>query len=265
MADLLNAAAPAQMLAAGRPKRRHLTVCLPLVFLIGTPTLLITRYVYWLHYPQEFVGTSPTISGTASVAPTSDIFQWAILAAVVCIIVTWSLELGMVRHRLRTHLPEGPTRADLWTTNTLACWFGIAAGIFLGALAVVDLGSGNSQHMLYSVLFFVTQVLAFVLDSLGGVKLRRLCPGLTHPSERLAIVGKIGLAGISLTGGLFFLFIFAAKDIGLFADRYAVQQVYVLAEYGLCILLFAYPLPCYLEIRRHYRQRRPVHGVAPIV
>jgi hypothetical protein len=225
------------------------------VFLIGAPTLLVTRLVFQHHYPQEFVGTLPSISGTAALAPASSVFMWAILATVLCILVAWSLELAMVRHRLATLAPPDPRLGQARRLNVFACVTGMLAGVFLGLLAVVNLQTGNRQHMIFSVLFFVCQSMAFLFDAWCAVLQRRLCTGLDGPAERLSIIAKLTVAGITVVSALFFLFMFIAKDKNVFADRYTAQLIYVGAEYLLATLMFAYPAPAYFEVRRHYRER----------
>jgi hypothetical protein len=256
MPDALTRAAPSAVaaLAVRGVTTLHLTICVPLVFLIGAPTLLVTRMVFQHHYPHKFVGTLPSISGTAAAAPASSIFMWAILAVVLCILVSWSLELAMVRQRLTLAAPHAQL-AQARRLNVIACVTGMLAGVFLGLLAVVNLQTGNRQHMLFSVLFFVCQAVAFLFDTWCATLQRRLLSDLDGPAERLSIAGKLLVAGATVVSAFFFLFMFIAKDRNVFADRYTAQVVYVTAEYLLAMLLFAYPVPAYFEVRRHYRER----------
>lgn len=244
-------------IATARPFLRtlpgRLTPSLPLVFLIGVPTLLITRRVFEAHSPNAFVGTLPSISETASAGLAAVIFKWAILAATVCIVTCWSLVLRMNRHRLAHLALPGQDLRLTGALNLAASLIGMAAGLFLGLLATVNLRSGHDLHILFSVLFFVTQVGAFLLDTWCSIRLRRQCRALDGPPERIAMIGKLAVAGTTLTTALFFLYMYNAKDVGAFGDRYLAQQIYVASEYLLAILSFAYPLPTYFEVRRHHR------------
>jgi len=231
----------------------RLTPSLPLVFLIGVPTLLITRWVFAQHSPNAFVGTLPSISETASAGLAAVIFQWAILASTVCIVTCWWLVLRMNRLRLAHLAAPGQDLRLTSALNLVASLTGMAAGVFLGLLATVNLRTGHDLHILFSVLFFVTQVGAFLLDSWCSIRLRRQCRALDGPSERIAMFGKLAVAGTTLITALFFLYMYNAKDLGVFSDRYLAQQIYVASEYLLAILSFAYPLPTYLELRRHHR------------
>lgn len=233
---------------------------LPLVFLIGVPTLLITRWVFAQHSPDAFVGTLPSISETASAGLAAMIFKWAILAATVCIVTCWWLVLRMNRLRLAHLALPGQDLRLTGALNLLASLIGMAAGMFLGLLATVNLRTGHDLHILFSVLFFVTQVGAFLLDTWCSIRLRRQCLALDGPAERAAMIGKLAVAGTTLTTALFFLYMYNAKDLGVFGDRYLAQQIYVASEYLLAILSFAYPLPTYLEVRRHHRIEAALRG-----
>jgi hypothetical protein len=230
----------------------RLTLCLPLIFVLGTSSLFVTRYIYWLYHPEEWVGTLPSISGTASEPPASTFFLAMMVAAALCIVISWSLALGMYLQRLRL-VRQSDDRARLAMLSVAACGTGMVAGLSLGALAIVSLRDGHDFHIDASYAFFISQVLSFLLEGACAVAVRRACPGLDGPVERRAVRVKL-IAGLTiLVCALFFLFMYHVRDYLAPASLYPAQQIYVASEYVVALLCFAYPLTAFAEIRRHYR------------
>jgi hypothetical protein len=229
----------------------RLAWCLPLVFVIGAASLFITRYIYWLYHPEQWVGDAPSISGTASAPPASVFFMVAMLADAVCIVVCWTLTLTMYRQRLRL-VPRSRGRARLALWSGAACLMGMLAGLSLAALGSVDLSDGHDFHMLASYVFFISQVLAFLLEGSAAVALRRVCPGLDGPVERRAPRAKLSAGITTLVCALFFFFMYLVRDHLAPAVLYPAQQVYVASEYVVALLCFAYPLTSFREIRHHF-------------
>ena len=77
----------------------RLSWCLPLVFFIGAPSVLITRLIFMHYYPGYFVNDSPSVSVTASHPPAYHFFEWTMALVTVCIVISWSL--NMLRNRRR--------------------------------------------------------------------------------------------------------------------------------------------------------------------
>jgi hypothetical protein len=230
----------------------HLALCLPLVFVLGSFSLFATRLIHWVYHPEQWVGTSPSISGTSSEPPGSTFFFAMMLATALCILISWSLVLRMNAERLRTQ-PPSRRRTGLAVLNVAACGTGMFAGLTLAALGGVNLSVGHDFHMAASYAFYISQVLSFLLDGGNAVALRRLCPGLDGPIERRTVRSKLIVGVTSLVCALFFLFMYLVRDHLDPASLYRAQAIYVASEYTVALICFAYPLTSFAEIRRHYR------------
>ena len=60
-----------------------------LVFLVGVPVILLTRWTFFVHQPDFFERTSPSISKTAAYAPASYLFATGMVATAVFLIASW--------------------------------------------------------------------------------------------------------------------------------------------------------------------------------
>jgi hypothetical protein len=231
----------------------RLTICLPLVFLIGTSGLLLTRWIFEAHFPQEFIGDSPSISGTASRSPSGEFFMWTMLSATLCIFISWSLNFTMNVHRLATaHMGNVTIPALL---NQMSFLAGIIAGTFLALLAIYDVKSGRDMHMASSWIFYVSQVLAILFDTACALSLARIC----RLDGRIAAIGRrarLSIGSTLLVSSLLFLYLYLTSDSVPPDQRYTMQLIYVAAEYTVALLCFAYPMAVYWEIRRHFASLR---------
>jgi hypothetical protein len=233
-----------------------LTPSLTLVFLIGAPSLFVTRYIYKIHYPEQFVGTWPSISGTASSSPSSDFFKWAMAVVAVCIVISWPLNLLMQLQQQRRYGTRGRRRWPLLVAQSSAVACGLAAAAFLVVLSFVNLNQGHDIHMLFSILFYVAQVLAIIIETSAYVYLLRANPGIAAVVGFRAARAKTVLASTIGVISLAFLYLFLVRDSLSPEVLYPVQIVYVIVEYCVAILCFSYPLTGFADVRRHFAVAR---------
>ena len=230
----------------------RLTPALPLVFLIGTPSLFITRYLYKLQSPDQFVGTSPSISGTASHPPSGDFFKWTMLAVAICIVIAWPLNLIMQWRTTDTYTPLGMRRWPIKAAQVAAAALGVVAAFFLVALSFVSLGQNHDAHILYSILFYVIQVLAIVTETMSCVWLRRRTPILAARPAPASLRRRVPAASVVAAISLLFLYLYVVRDSLPPQVLYPVQLFYVFIEYTVAVLCFAYPFTGFVEIRRYF-------------
>ena len=105
----------------------RLSWCLPLVFFIGAPSVLITRFIFLHYYPDHFVNDSPTISETRPHPPGLSLFEWTMALVTVCIVISWSLNMLRNRRRL-SQIASGTPVLGPAILHTLAGLTGICAG-----------------------------------------------------------------------------------------------------------------------------------------
>jgi hypothetical protein len=228
----------------------RLSWCVPLVFLIGAPSVLITRFIFLRYYPSHFVNDSPTISETASYPPSSQFFEWTMALVTICVVVFWSLNMMRNQRRLYeiAHRPPPLGPAILHTMSGL---LGISAGLFLLLVAVCSLHSYHDIHMFGSWAFYITQATSITLDILFVLWVRAL-PGISSDGDGLA--GRTALATAIFLCSWFFLYMYETKGAAVPEHKYAVQLIYVGAENALAMLFFLYPLTVYRDLRRHFRE-----------
>lgn len=248
--------------AAGSPRAilhvwlYYLTYALPSVFLIGVPSIFITRSLYFGAYPDEFVMDSPTISGTASKGVASEFFAYSMMVVTGCIFVSWALNLFMSSDRL-SRLPQDQRSHTLTFLSRFSCFAGVVAGIFLCMLGLYTLKNGHDVHMFSSWAFYIAQVLAIVLDTILVFWIVRLQPEHYGPVEQFGRRARVILGSCIFACSLVFLFMYEVRDFLSQDYRYPAQLIFVLSEYTVAILCFAYPLTGVAEVRRHYREIAP--------
>ena len=109
----------------------------------------------------------------------------------------------------------------------------------------------NDAHMIFSITFFFSQVIAFAFDGLLAVWLARLI-GASDGATRRPIGIKPVLAAIIAAGAAFYLFMFLSKGTDVFGDRLLRQYFYVYTEFALATMLLVYPAFYYGQLRRHF-------------
>ena len=234
----------------------YLTFSLPLVFVIGVPSIFITRSIHYAHYPQHFVMDSPTISGSASDPPASHFFEYTMFAVTFCIFISWALNLMMNSDRL-SRLPREQRPLALVLIGRFAALSGVVAGVCLCLIGMYTLNNGHDVHMYSSWAFYISQVLAILLDTIFMFWLVRLSPEHMTPVEHFGRRCRVVLGLSILVSSLVFLFMYEVRDFLAPADVYPAQLFFVFSEYTVAILCFAYPLAGFAEMRRHYREIAP--------
>ena len=229
----------------------RLSICLHLVFLIGAPSVLITRAIFYAYHPENFVDSSPTISETASHPPASDFFLGTMILVTACIAVSWSLNITRNRYRLGLLAAQGMKVAGPMLLAGIASVLGIAAGFWLATVSVYTLNNGHDVHMMGSWAFYICQALSITLDILFVLWMRRLAPS---PFSDDRLWQRIAVAAGIFLGSWFFLYMYLSKDFAAPENRYAIQLVYVGAEYLVALLFLIYPMTAYAEMRRHFRE-----------
>ncbi|MBN9589522.1 MAG: hypothetical protein J0G99_11000 [Alphaproteobacteria bacterium] len=235
----------------------RLSWCLPLVFVIGVPSVLITRLIFLHYFPDHFVNDSPTISETASRWPSDIFFEWTMALVTLFIIVSWSLNIVRNRRRLFHFARAGVPVKGPAILFALASALGIAAGLFLMLVAIFNLHDGHDVHMYGSWAFYISQALAITIDILFVLWLRRL---VDEPSGRDGIVSRVLVAAGIFLGSWFFLYMYETKGLAAPDHKYAIQLVYVGSEYFVATMFLAYPMTAFAEMRRHFRELAGASG-----
>ena len=236
------------------------TTLLPLVLLaislVGIPTVLVVRIIAYIEHPDLFIGTLPTISKTAAFAPGTQIFAIGMTCAAICIIIAWPLAWLVNRRNIERFTDAGYERWLLYSGATLATLSGIVAGVMLAALANVSLEDNDPQHVAFSWGFFISQVVAFIIDTIVALRLRARSRrfGYGYPLIHLNFKPRLTIA-ISLLA-LLFLVIYLTKGIAPLDDSMAVRHLYVTTEYLLAVLCLYYPTAYYPEVRCHFGSPR---------
>lgn len=222
-----------------------------LVFLVGVPTIFLTRFVFHETRPEYFARSIPTISKSSAFAPASHVFLAGMLVVATCIVISWWLVYRLSRERARAlsaGLPQQRLHDGLALT---AATLGSLAGICLALLAIVTLETHDPLHIVLSYVFFITQLSAFVADTVGALLLNRALRR-RNDDERYHLGGKplVCLAAVLL--GLLYLFLFLSRDNVLYLDGMTAQGLYVINEYVLATFCFAYAALYFPELRRHF-------------
>ncbi len=235
----------------------RLSICLPLVFLIGAPAVIITRIVYFHYYPSEFVNTSPTISGTASQPPADYLFEICMMPVVACIFIAWTLNLLRNTRRLAHTKRSGISILGPTILNWLSCTAGICAGVFLGLVAIYNLRQGHDVHMFGSWAFYISQSFSIVFDILFVLWMRKLT--VDSGMEKSDFWARVAVASGVFVGSFFFLYMYETKDYAPPQTQYTIQLIYIASEYVVCLLFLLYPAIAYREMRRHFAQLAAWH------
>lgn len=232
-----------------------------LVFLIGVPTIFLTRIVFHATRPEYFATTIPTISKSSAFAPASDVFLVGMLVVAACIVTSWWLVFKLSRERAQD-LSVAFARHRLHRALAVsAAVLGTLAGICLALLAIITLETSDPFHILLSYAFFISQLSAFLVDTgaallLNGALAAKLGGGAKH-----SLGGKPAVSLFLVLLGVFFLFMFLTRDKDIYPNEMLAQGIYVISEYVLATLCFGYAALYFPELRSHFRrsfEERPV-------
>jgi hypothetical protein len=135
--------------------------------------------------------------------------------------------------------------------NWTASLVGMLAGCLLVLVSVYNLTDGHNVHMFGSWGFYICQALSITFDIIFVLWMRRFAMG---PTKKDGLWGRVAVATGIFVGSWFFLFMYESKGYAAPDHQYAVQLVYVGAEYAVCMLFLIYPMTAYAEIRRHFRE-----------
>ena len=230
--------------------------CAPAIFVIGAGTLVATRVLFAINYPERYNENVVSISETISRYPGSTVFQSASIAIAFCILVCWPLNFTMNRYRFGHLAHSGGSTWLLEGLNLASCVTGMAAGVFLVLLGLYRLHDGSANHALHielSIFYYSSQVIAFLFDGACVVLQRKRLTGLDGAAERRSFKSRGIIAGATTVTALWFLYMYLDRS-GLF-DLYIGQAIYVATEYTLVLLFLAYPMAPFIEARRHYAMR----------
>ena len=224
-----------------------------LVFIVGVPIILATRWVFFVHDPAIFERTSPSISKTAAYAPASYLFTAGMVVTAVFLIISWYIARRVISWCIDS-LQPGPGTALLRALGGAASALGIFAGILLALLAVVSLEYSNDGHMVLSALFYASQVTAFILDAAAAAWLGRRARRQGDGNLAMPGSSRIWVCLAVVISVCFFLLMFNLKDAEAYDDSMLVQRIYVASEYILAILCLGYAVAGYFDSKPYFRK-----------
>ena len=225
-----------------------------LVFIIGAPTILLTKLVFYLLNPDFLVKRVPTISKAAAYAPGYYIFFAGMLIVCVCIITTVIFVYKLYLYRIdRLSLPHAAER-NLKTTIIIGCTFCILAGLSLGLLSIISLEVDDPVHVGLSIGFFAFQSVAYIFDTICAVRIKKLALVQHVEIDNFSLNGKPQLCIILSVLAVFYLFMFLSKDSSLYSDDLFAHQLYTITEYIWANLAFLYSALYYPEIKNHIKK-----------
>lgn len=216
------------------------------VSFFGLITLFLTRYIFYTTHPEYFIGATPSISRVAAFDPASDVFMLGMCLASFCGLIGWFIVLksNLSSYRSKDHIGRCLARA----TAAL----GILAVLFLTLLAIVDSNWNGPLHELFSICFFLLQILAFMCDAIWLKRARHY--GLTVPNHvhrfgTYKIVISLILAGL----GVLFLLLYLLDNNNIFTDEQNLKLTFVIVEYAIAVLCFIHPIAQYREQSAFWR------------
>ena len=225
-----------------------------LIFIIGAPTIFLTKLVFYLLNPDFLTHRVPTISKAAAYAPGYYIFLAGTLPVCVCIITTVFLVYKLYIYRIdRLSLPHTKER-NLKIIIITGCVCCILASLSLGLLSIISLKINNPVHVGLSIAFFAFQSFAYIFDTISAIRIKKLAFIQHIDIDNLSLNGKPQICIILSVIAVFYLFMFLTKDSSLYSDEYLVHQVYTITEYIWANLAFLYPALYYPEIKNHIKK-----------
>jgi hypothetical protein len=230
---------------------------MPTIFCLGLFSLVATRALFLTYYPEEFVGTVPTISEVISAPPGSSLFVTLVFLITPSIVVAWSLAWLMYRRRLEGVTGGAARGIGFWSSAAFS--LGLVAALALLLLALYPLHAGAMSHFLhlqFSKLFYTAQVCACLCEIVAASRLRKLQPAHHDRREALFLRLRIAITATNVGGALLFLYLYVDREA--LGDRLLGQQIFVTTEYFLCALCFAYPACGFHETRRHFAERAEI-------
>ncbi|MDP6705475.1 MAG: hypothetical protein QF893_03940 [Alphaproteobacteria bacterium] len=230
-----------------------LSPCMLLVFLVGVPIILITRWAFVVHHAEFFERTNPSISKTAAYAPGSYIFAAGIVLTAVLLIMAWYIGRRVNGWSFEALRP-GPGTGLMSALSGAGSILGMIAGVLLAALAIVNLKVSNNGHMVLSALFYASQVGAFLLDSVAAVWLKRRAREQADIDPPIPGNSRIWVCVGVVVATACFVFLFNFKDWEAYDDSMLVQRIYVASEYILATLCLGYAVAGYFDCKSYFNK-----------
>ena len=228
----------------------RLLFAIPAIFLTGTLVVLLTRYIFYLYHADYFVHHYPTISRAAAFAPSSYFFTCGILVTVLFIITSWLLGYFYRKHVIM----EVAENRWLLRLNNIEVFLGVAAAIFLALLAIINSEMNGHLHEMFSIAFFSLQIAAFVMDTLMWKLLCSKGAIIQGTTEYRNGVRRIYIFVVLFIAAAIFLGLYLVSEFDLASGNALLKRAFFITEYTVAILCFAYALPYYSEIKKHYRK-----------
>ncbi len=205
------------------------------VFFLGAGTVLLSRALAYFYQQQLFIDTSPSISKIASFMPGLLLFKVGISIVCVAIVISWLLCYQQLQQRLQ-QLPENAPSLDRESKALfIAILCGSIAGLFLLLLTHNTLEDNDPFHIFLSFGFFISQVLAFIIDV---IILNQINRKLAQPLFNTQKIQRLTLFIFAVA--LFFLFLYFTKDHVSEDYRLLVRRIFVLCEYTIACCSFLY-------------------------
>ncbi len=229
----------------------HLSLALPLVFLIGVPVILGTRLM--LYFTQAGVDYAiPSISRTAVYAPGSQFFAVGMMAVAICIVISWWVCRRVGDQRV-LHLAPRNLQYGFSGLNAAASYLGMTAGLMLALLVAISLEDDSHVHTVLAYLFFSFQVGAFTVDTICYALLRRSADLNEKRALSISVMTRLWLCLAVMTSACLFLYMYLSQSAGLFGSNYLAQGVYIFSEHAVVFLAMAYPAAIFPCVLRHFR------------
>lgn len=237
-------------------KRQLPLLAQALVPIFGIPSLVVALALFATVNPDYYSHDIPSISRTISIPPASTVFVAFMTPTVISIVICWLYGGRMNLWRLSVMKAAGKSVFWLGVLSVLAATLGVTAGLSLFAVALVTLDCCLTGHMVFSYLFFVSQILAFIVDSAFTVLIARSeTNALVHvPVVRRALKYKNRFCAAIVSAGVAYYLLYLLKDVVLGPLQMLVQAIYVMNEYALCTMLFSYSL-FYLPLSTRYSRK----------
>lgn len=211
---------------------------MPMVFILGSITLLSTRHVFSLFHPEYFLyAAGPSISRTAAFFPSSQLFAGGICITALCAAMGWTV-VAFANAPRDTSAAQARLRR-----SSVGC--GLIAALFLALLGIVNSSWNGRLHEAFSVIFYASQVAAFLLDTLWW---RHLSPTEGNAAVRRRGREKAAVCGLIFALSALFLGLYLTDKADVLANETALDFAFVVVEYALSILCFWYSAAVYREL-----------------
>jgi hypothetical protein len=208
---------------------------MPTVFIVGTITIFLTRYTFYFTHPHYFVNNTPSISRTGAFAPSGDVLMVGLCFVSLLGLISWSIAL---LSKLEVTPKTDRLGLSLAWSATIFAWL---AEVFLALLAIIDSTWNGPLHESFSIIFFLTQIISFFLETLWLYHSRRRGIGLEpelykRGSQKIAVTYFVSFLATIM------LILYLTDKSNVIVDESLIDLFFVILEYTVSTLCFAYPL-----------------------